>query len=125
MVAISGVPMMRKGFELISLLYARKLDEERDGLNGYILATRSVWESEKSAPLGNKDGLSESDDYVRSEMLLGVNLVREVKGHSDRCELTTVTHFHTPGVNVYVAKPFGMKAARNFIQDIRDVIEKR
>ena len=116
--------MMRKGFELISLLYARKLDEERDGINGYILATRSVWESEKNAPLGDKDGSSESNDYVRSEMLLGVNLVREVKGHPDRCELTTVTHFHTPGVNVYVAKPFGMKAARNFIQDIRDVIEK-
>ena len=115
---------MRKGFEIISLMHAKKVHEESEGANGYILVTRSVWESEKRAPPRDEDGSNEDCDYIRSEMLLGVNLIREVEGNEECCELTTVTHIHTPGVSVYVAKPFALKAARNFIHDIRELLEK-
>mmetsp|Transcript_3761 Transcript_3761/g.7190 ORF Transcript_3761/g.7190 Transcript_3761/m.7190 type:complete len:680 (-) Transcript_3761:905-2944(-) len=118
--SLSNVPMIRKKLELISLLYARQLDENTDGVKGYIIVNRSVWEDENRAPTEDGDGGTASDcNYIRSEILLGVNLIRDI-GQYNKCEITTVSHFYTPGTPTFGARQFGMKAASNFLRDLQN-----
>mmetsp|Transcript_3432 Transcript_3432/g.5181 ORF Transcript_3432/g.5181 Transcript_3432/m.5181 type:complete len:276 (+) Transcript_3432:55-882(+) len=119
--SITSVPMIRKQMELISVLYGRALDEEKDEMKGYIIVNRSVWENENRAPSTSADGSSGGDtNFIRSEMLLGVNLIRELHGEDEgKSELTTITHFFTPGTPTFGARQFGMKASGGFIRDIQ------
>ena len=56
-----------------------------------------------------------------SEILLGVNVIRKIKGDDSRCLLTNVNHVRSPMVPVMAAKKLGLSAAVNFIHDIRKV----
>jgi hypothetical protein len=121
--SLSSIPLVRKQVELLSLLHARSLDPESDGMKGFISVTRSVWEDEDVVP-PNGGKSDRSNDYIRSEMLLGVNLIRELDGDlANYCELTTVTHFITPGIPTIGAKQIAMKAATNFIKEIQRQFE--
>ncbi len=117
--SVSSVPVMRKKLELISLMYARRLDEEKDGMKGYICVNRSIWEDENIVPTEYEDFASNGDDkFIRCECLLGVNLIRELD--SGFAEMTTLSHFFTPGAPTFGARQFGMKAAANFIKEIQN-----
>lgn len=123
--SVSNIPMIRKKLELLSLMHARALDEKRDGMKGYMIVSRSVWEDEKQVPSedgGDGDYVSDSN-YIRSEILLGVNLIREVDDEADKCEITTINHFYTPGTPTFGARQFGMKAAANFLKDLQNKFE--
>lgn len=115
--SVSSIPMIRKNMEIISLMYARVLNVEADGMNGYLIVSRSVWENEHHAPSESHAGHEGDSNHIRSEMLLGVNLIRPLD--EDSCEFTTLTHFFTPGAPTFGAKQFGMKAASNFIRDLQ------
>lgn len=115
--SVSSIPMIRKNMEIISLMYARALSAEADGMNGYLVVSRSVWENEQHAPSESDAGHEGDSNHIRSEMLLGVNLIRPLD--EETCEFTTLTHFFTPGAPTFGAKQFGMKAASNFIRDIQ------
>lgn len=117
--SVSSIPIIRKDIELLTLMHARRLDEDKDGIKGYICVNRSVWEDESRAPLPNGDesGTSGGKNYIRSEALLGVNLIRQLEGNT--CEITTVSHFYTPGAPSFGAKQLGMKAAGNFLRDMQ------
>lgn len=122
--SVSSIPMIRKQIEIISVMYAKKLNVETDGMNGYLIVNRSVWDQEHHAPLDTHAGHEGDDQYIRCEMLLGVNLIRALDGDNDgKCELTTVTHFFTPGAPTFGARQFGMKAAANFIRDLQKQFE--
>ena len=57
---------------------------------------------------------------VRSEMLLGVQLLRPVDdGH--HCELTTITHVFLPGVPEMLAKRFAPANATSMLREIQEV----
>ena len=90
--SVSSIPIIRKDIELLTLMHARRLDEDKDGIKGYICVNRSVWEDESRAPLPNGDesGTSGGKNYIRSEALLGVNLIRQLEGNT--CEITTVRY---------------------------------
>lgn len=121
--SVSNVPMIRKKLELVSLLYAKALDEKMDGMKGYIIVNRSVWEDENRAPTADGNGDTVSDcNYIRSEILLGVNLIRDI-GQDSKCEITTINHFYTPGTPTFGARQFGMKAASNFLRDLQNQFE--
>jgi hypothetical protein len=115
--SVSSVPVIRKHLELISLMHARLLEEDDDGMKGYMCVNRSIWEDEDKTP--TEDGVDSpfDENYIRCECLLGVNLIRELDG--GYCELTTINHFYTPGAPSFGARQFGMKAAGNFIRDIK------
>ena len=128
--------ILRRKLELVSLLHAEPLLKNVHGMEGYVIVTRSVWENEDDLPPGNnRDGGGSANDNVRSEMLLGVNLIRKVfvdtddegvenqeggrRGKKVVSEFTTVTHFQTPGMPTIGAKQFGMKSASNYLYNIR------
>ena len=119
----SQPPLTRKPLEFKTLFYARRLDGEDDvEFDGvaYITVGRSVWETCE----GTTDGSDNST--TRCEILLSVNLVREVvTANGERwCELTCITHAVSPGVPMFVGKKLGLVAAENYIKDIREVFEK-
>lgn len=118
--SVTNIPMIRKKLELLSLMHARTLDDKKDGMKGYIIVNRSVWEDEKRVPSDDGDGEEGNDsNYIRSEVLLGVNLIRELD-QDGMCEITTINHFYTPGTPTFGARQFGMKAAANFLRDIQN-----
>ena len=73
----SQPPVIRKPVELRLLLHARRLPD------GYLTVGRSVWETE--------EGTADLNDNsaTRCEMLLSVNLIRDVPGFEGICEITT------------------------------------
>lgn len=121
--SLSSIPLIKKQIELRAMMYAKTFDEEIHGSKGYLAVTRSVWEDEASAPTKDKKGDSGGNaDFIRSEMLLSVNCIRDISASKPgSCELTTVTHFHTPGMPTFGAKTMGMKAAANFIKDVQAI----
>lgn len=116
-------PFTFKPLEFKTLFYARQLDTddkvEFDGV-AYITVGRSVWETSE----GTTDGSDNST--TRCEILLSVNLVREVRTANGEkmCELTSITHAVSTGVPIFLAKQLGLVAAENHIKDIRGTFEK-
>jgi len=120
----SQVPLTRKTLEFKTLFYARQLSSD-DGIGiddgvAYITVGRSVWES----PDGTSDGDTSS---TRCEILLSVNLIREVKSKNGEawCELTCINHGISPGIPMFIGKQVALTAAENYIKDIRAVFEKK
>ena len=119
----SQPPLVRKPIELKTLFYARQLTPE-DGVEmdgvAYITVGRSVWETSAGTTEGS------AGSTTRCEILLSVNLVREIttKNGEKWCELTSITHAITPGVPMFMGKPLGLIAAENYIKDIRALFEK-
>lgn len=121
----SQPPLVRKPIELRILLHARRLTSEEEELKSgarYVTIARSVWET----PEGTTD--AEDLESTRCEMLLGVNLIRELNApQSDNgqklCELTTITHAVSPGIPLMIGKRVGLAAAGKYIADIRNVFE--
>lgn len=109
-------PPMIKPIEMLSLLHAKKLDTDTE-VQGYLVVSRSVWETCDVPP--SKPTTTSSGGVTRSEMLLGVNLIRSVDASS--CEFTTVTHVSSSNVPMMIAKKVGLTAASNFIRDIQAI----
>jgi len=120
----SQPPLVRKPLEFKTLFYARRVNDGEEGVEtdgvAYITVGRSVWES--------PDGTAEGSDgsTIRCELMLSVNLVREIKTENGEmwCELTSITHGVSPGVPIFVGKQLGLVAAENYIKDIRTLFEK-
>lgn len=116
-------PPLGKPLEFKTLFYARQLRSddgvEMDGA-AYVTVGRSVWET----PEGTTDGSDNST--TRCEILLSVNLVREIVTEDGEkwCELTLVSHGVSPGIPVFVGKQLGLHAAENYIKDIRALFEQ-
>ncbi|KAL3812204.1 hypothetical protein ACHAXA_009678 [Cyclostephanos tholiformis] len=122
----SQPPLTLKPLEFKTLIYARRLDSGCDGVEldgdaaAYVTVGRSTWET----PDGTADG---SDDSTkRCEILLSVNLVRDISSTHDGkewCELTLITHAVSPGIPIFMGKQMGLVAAENYIKDIRALFE--
>lgn len=118
----SQPPLVRKPLEFKTLFYARRLEEsdgvEFDGV-AYITVGRSVWEGADGTANGN------DSSATRCEILLSVNLVREVIAENgDKwCELTNISHGVSPGLPMFMVRQMGLMAAENFIKDVRAVFE--
>ncbi len=116
----SQPPVVRKPVELRLLLHARLLDSENDDEGAkYLTIGRSVWE--------NADGTvdNEAADATRCEMLLSVNLIRDVRFRDEKwCEITSLTHGVSPGIPIFIARKAALMAAEKYIKDIRSVFEK-
>jgi len=139
-------PMSKKLMEFVTLMYARRIKEEDNvGLgimggsisgndDGYIVVTRAVggrqWNRpSKPNPVETRGGgksVNEDNDeaeFIRSEILLGVNLLRSVPGEPNKTEVTAVTHVNTPNLPKMLAGAVGVKGAINFVNDIRSLYE--
>ena len=93
-------PLTKKTLTFTTLMHARELE------NGTVLVV--------SRAVNDPDGAMEGE--VKSEILLGVNVLRPISSHE--CELTSVTHVQSPLVPEYLAKSMGVKGARDFIRTL-------
>jgi hypothetical protein len=115
--SLNKPPLIRRSIEMLSLLHARKFDESWDAGHGYISVSRSVWEDAAGTT-------KESKDSIRSEMLLGVNLLRAIPGSKEgeiHCEMTSISHVHTTAVPQMLAQKMAPQHAVNFINSIRSL----
>ena len=121
-------PLSKKKMEFVTVMHARRLREGdgpvgegylggsgTNGDGGYIVVSRAV----NDGGDGAKDDIDGGEEFTRSEILLGVNLVRPVPGHPDRAEVTALTHCNTPSVPLMIAGKIGVKGAVDFVRDIR------
>lgn len=99
-------PMVRKNLVFVSILHAKELI---DG-SGYLIVSRAVHHpDEQGAP-----------NSIRSEILMGVNLIRKIEGEEEkRCLMINVNHIRSPMVPMMIAKRIGVSAAVGFINDVR------
>ena len=103
----SKPPLLRRTLVFVSLLHAQELE---DG-SGYLIVTRAVHYPGEDEKSGN---------ILKSEILMGVNLIRKVEGAEDsKCLMINVNHIRSPMVPIAVAKRIGVSAAIGFINDIR------
>ena len=105
--ALNKPKLLPKTIEMLSLWYTTPLEVAPDS---YMIVSRSVWENESGTP--------KASDKLRSEMLLGVQLLRPC---SEGCELTTITHVYSPGVPELLAKRQAPMAAQALIRDLQAV----
>jgi hypothetical protein len=112
MKSVTKPPLIRKTLVFVSLLHAKELV---DG-SGYLIVTRAVHhhkeEEEEDTAIGN---------VVKSEILMGVNLIRKIEGQPSRCLMINVNHIRSPMVPLMVAKRIGISSAVNFINDVRSL----
>ena len=94
------------------LLHAKELPDGR----GYLIVSQAVHTPEddsESPSIANA---------MKSEILMGVNVIRAVKGEeNDRCLMINVNHIRSPMIPMMLAKRIGLSAAVNFVNDIRAV----
>ena len=111
-------PPMVKPVELLTLYHARELDVAAGQIDGYLIVSRSIWETECCVPCEGGGG------GARTEMLLGAQLIRAVDG-ADRpqCELTTINHLSSKSIPMMMAKKIGLMTAASFIRDLQGVFE--
>ena len=126
-------PLSKKKMEFVTVMHARRM-RQRDGPgrgylgavgnenDGFIVVSRAVNDggpnAAPTATNGDGDG-GDKDDFIRSEILLGVNLVRPVPDRADACEVTALTHCNSPSVPLMIAGKIGVKGAVGFVKDIR------
>ena len=130
--SLAKPPMINNVIEFVTCMHARKLrrsdfsvlnsnteySAEESASEGYVVVSRAVSGGEWSAIEGNSN---ENGNLVRNEILLGVNILRAVPGEPDKTELTSVTHVHSPLIPAMLAKNAGVKAAVDFVRDIRSL----
>lgn len=150
---VTKPPLSKKLMDFVTLMYARRLQEEDnvspgylgggttassggDGDNeeqSYIVVTRAVsggrWGSNNtsrdSSTKKTDDDDDDTEEMIRSEILLGVNLLQSIPGEPDKTEVTAVTHVYSPSVPTMLAGTVGVKGAIDFIKDIRDLCAKK
>lgn len=105
--ALNKPKLLPKTIEMLSLWYTKPVPHAP---NAYMTVSRSVWE--------NATGTPKHSNRIRSEMLLGVNLLRPC---ADGCELTTITHVFAPGVPEVMAKRMAPQSAANMMREIQNI----
>eukprot|EP00978_Attheya_sp_CCMP212_P019807 scaffold55935_cov43-Attheya_sp.AAC.1 len=127
----SKPPILQKQIEMLSVIHARELQTECEGMDGYLVASRALWEDLKTHDSSVVHKLSNTGTgtgtagpkSIRTEMLLGVNLIRPLEGlqNDGYCEFTTVTHVYSPSFPQGIVKRMPPSVASNFIQDIQNL----
>uniref|UniRef100_A0A7S2A132 START domain-containing protein n=1 Tax=Trieres chinensis TaxID=1514140 RepID=A0A7S2A132_TRICV len=122
-------PLSKRRMEFITLMHARRLDDADavnsgmmggDKENGFVVVSRAIGGNKiPNKEVGNKMDDGHDESYIRSEILLGVNLIRPIPGHPQKAEVTAVTHCNSPSVPTMLAGKVGVKGAVGFVKDVR------
>jgi hypothetical protein len=103
--------LLNKTIEVLSVWYSKPLE---NAPGSYMTVNRSVFEDDSG-----RHKASDEDRMLRSEMVLGVTLLRPTpNGH---CEMTTITRVFSPGVPEIMAKRFAPGTSATMLRDIQKV----
>ncbi|KAL7544604.1 hypothetical protein ACHAWF_007980 [Thalassiosira exigua] len=123
-------PMISSLVEFVTCMHARKLrPDDADVLgidrptDGYVVVSRAAtggrWNDDDGGGDGGGGTGGGGEKRVRNEILLGVNVLRELPGDPTKTILTSVTHVHSPLIPPMLAKGAGTKGAVDFVRDVR------
>lgn len=119
-------PLAKKLMEFVTVMYARRINSDDDvepglmgGQDGYAVISRAVAGGKWSQKAEDQE-----DERTRSEILIGMNLIRNIPGEDDKCEVTAVTHCNSPSVPQMLAGKVGIKGAVDFVRDIRNMFSE-
>jgi len=104
----SQPPVIRKKMQFTTIMHVKELE---NGC-GYLLVSRAVTQ--------HQPALLDSS-MLRSEILMGVNVIRGIEGQPNKCLMINVNHLKTPMVPLFLGKKLGLAAAPNFIHDLRAI----
>jgi hypothetical protein len=107
--------LLPKTIEILSLMYSKHVE---NAPGSYMMVSRSVFEDDSGR---NKS----TNSTIRSEMLLGVILLRPVDETQQVTEMTTITHVYSPGIPELLAKRAAPNVAANMIGDIQAIFVKK
>jgi hypothetical protein len=99
--------------EMLSLMYSQPL---KDAPGAYMAVSRSVFEDDSGEHKC-------TNQTIRSEMLLGVILIRPADDAHQVSELTSITHVYSPGVPEMLAKRAAPSSAYNMIRAIQNIFK--
>ena len=129
-------PMSKKKMDFLTMMHARPLrkgDNPGRGFlggggddgTGFLVVSRAVNDSSPGAQALDwiKESVGDGEERSRSEILLGVNLIRPVPGEPNKSEVTAITHCNSPGVPIMIASKLGVKGAVGFVKDIRELYQ--
>lgn len=114
--SVNKPKLLPKSIKSTCLWHYRPVEGEADT---YISVSRSVWESIDCEKMKTQN---EGENALRSDMILGVQLIRPIAGGL-HCEMTTVTHVVPTGVPEQLAKRMTPVAAANMLKDIKAVFQ--
>jgi hypothetical protein len=124
----SQPPILRQVMEFVSILHAKELEDEP---GSYLCVTRAVTQPTVSLHDDDNDDKAQQHSttaagtasaVLRSEILMGVNLLRRVEGDPNRCLMINVTHLRSPMIPMMIANRIGAAAAANFIKDLKKAL---
>lgn len=123
------ITMVPRILEMVSILHARPLEPPMAVPGTYLVVNRSIWESDfgvTSEQCNNNVATGSNgskNKLIRSEMLLGVQLLRPLNG-GKHCEMTTVTHAVVPGMKTNaIAKAAANVSAAKIVRGIQAAYE--
>lgn len=125
-------PLSKRNMEFVTFMHARRMLESDDvGIGilgggtdgGYVMVSRAVGGNGWANGLLSYDraGNEWGSEFTRSEILLGVNVIRAIPGQPGKSEVTAVTHCNSPSVPRALAGKVGVKGAVDFVKDIRSL----
>lgn len=103
---VTKVPFVNKTLELMSLMHGRSLPCD-DGGEAFIIVTRAV----------SRD--SSGEGGASSEILLGANHIKSVKGKPGKSEITCISHVLVPMVPSFLSSKIAFQGANDFLSGIR------
>mmetsp|Transcript_14954 Transcript_14954/g.23203 ORF Transcript_14954/g.23203 Transcript_14954/m.23203 type:complete len:519 (-) Transcript_14954:163-1719(-) len=103
---ITKVPFVNRTLELMSLMHGRSLPCD-DGGEAFIIVTRAV--SRDSSGAGG----------ASSEILIGANHIKSVKGKPGKSEITCISHVLVPMVPSFLSSKIAFQGANDFLSGIR------
>ncbi len=101
--SISKPPLVRKTIQLVSLLHAKKLP------HGYLIVSRAVSRPDENV---------HDSKIMRSEVLMGVNIIRRIENEPNKCVMINVNHVRSP-VPQMIMRRLSVTAAYSFFSDLR------
>lgn len=101
--SISKPPLVRKTVQFVSLLHAKELPY------GYLIVSRAVSRAVENVP---------DSKIMRSEVLMGVNVIRRIENEPNKCLMINVNHIRSP-LPLMIMRRLSLIAASSFFTDLR------
>lgn len=108
----SQPPIIRRKLQFTTIMHVKELE---DG-SGYLLVSRAVTQ--------HQPALIDSN-MLRSEILMGVNVLRKIEGQPNKTLMINVNHLKTPMIPLWMGKKIGLSAAPGFFYDLRAICNKK
>jgi hypothetical protein len=106
--------LLPKTIEMLSLMHSQPL---ANAPGSYMTVSRSVFEDDSGEHKITRR-------TIRSEMMLGVILIRPVDADHKVSELTYIAHVYSPGVPEMLAKRAAPNSAASMIKDVQGIFKK-